>query len=217
MTSRRTTLALGAAFLAAPALVGLTRPAFAASDNDAPRANPMPDTLRRDLERDPNAPVLGNPQGDVTLTEFFDYNCGFCRGMAPVMREVMAADPNLRVAMREWPVFGEGSVFAARAALASMQQGRYAQMHRALMSMRGQADEASVMRIAGEVGLDPDRLRQDMGSDAVAEHIDRSMELADHMALIGTPTFIAGDEAVFGQNSLQELQELIARGRTALG
>ncbi|HRO16335.1 MAG TPA: DsbA family protein [Paracoccus sp. (in: a-proteobacteria)] len=206
MPTRRLLLLSGAALAATAAFPAL-----------AQRANPMPDELRRALERDPNVPVLGNPQGDVTLTEFFDYNCPFCRKMVPVMQQLIASDPNLRVVFREWPVFGEGSEFAARAALASLGQGKYWQMHAGLMGMKGRAEEATVMRTARQVGLDPDRLRADMQKKHVSDHIQGSMDLADHMGLAGTPSLIAGDEAVFGQISLGELQAMVARARRALG
>ena len=206
MLTRRLILASGAAFAASTAL-----PAF------AQRANPMPDELRKALERDPSAPVLGNPKGDVTLTEFFDYNCPFCRKMMPLVPQLIASDPNLRVVFREWPVFGEGSEFAARAALASLDQGKYWQMHAGLMGMKDRAVEATVMRVARQVGLDTERLRKDMTSKRVTDHIHRSMDLADHMGLVGTPTLIAGDEAVFGENDLAEMKALVARARTTLG
>ncbi|MDO5632805.1 MAG: DsbA family protein [Paracoccus sp. (in: a-proteobacteria)] len=180
------------------------------------RDNPMPESLRRSLERDPNAPVLGNPNGDITLTEFFDYNCSFCRRMVGTMQRLISADPNLRIVFREWPVFGEGSEFAARASLASLRQGKYWQLHAALMGMRGRAEEASVLRAARDVGLDEARLRRDMESESVSEHISNSFMLAEHMGLMGTPTFIAGDEAAFGALSIDDLQELIARGRKVL-
>lgn len=195
-------------------LIGLA--AFAATPVLAQRANPMPDALRKALERDPNAPVLGNPQGDITLTQFFDYNCGFCRKMMPTMQRLIGADPELRVVYREWPVFGEGSDFAARAALASLEQGKYWQMHAGLMGLRGKAEEASVLRVARELGLDEARLRRDMGAARVVDHIDSSHALGDHMGLMGTPTFIAGDEALFGQQSFADMQALIARARATL-
>lgn len=203
MLTRRHALASGLALGAASAL-----PAFA-----APAANPMPPELRKVLERDPNAPVLGNPNGDVTLTEFFDYNCPFCRKMVPTMQRLIGADPNLRVVFREWPIFGEGSEFAARAALASLPQGKYWQVHAGLMGIKGRAVEATVLRVLRGLDLDLDRLRADMDAPRVTDHITRSAELADHMGLAGTPTLIAGDEAVFGENSLADVKALIARAR----
>ncbi|MDO5647076.1 DsbA family protein [Paracoccus sp. (in: a-proteobacteria)] len=213
MMNRRSVMARAAALGAVAALPATTLPAVA----QTPRANPMPDDLRRALERDPTAPVLGNPNGNITLTEFFDYNCSFCRRMVPVMQQLISSDPALRVVYREWPVFGPGSDFAARASLASLQQGKYWQFHTALFNARGRADETSVMRTARAVGLDEAKLRTDMQSDAVERHISSSHLLAEHMGLMGTPTFIAGDEAAFGALSLDEMRELVKRARAALG
>lgn len=104
------------------------------------------------LENDPNAPVLGNPDGDVTVVEFFDYNCPYCRRVKPEIEALLAEDPNVKLVYREWPILGEGSVFAARAALAAREQGKYEEFHWALMGMQGRAEEASVIRVAEEVG-----------------------------------------------------------------
>lgn len=200
---------IGTALLSGGALLTAS-PLSAAPDPDA---NPMPAELRRAIERDPASPVLGNAQGDVTLTEFTDYNCPFCRGMLPGVLRLIARDPQLRVVIRETPVFGEGSWFAARAALAAGLQGRYLPMHKALLSLRGRAEEASVLRVARQVGLDLPRLQRDMKGDAVNAQIDASLELFDHMGLAGTPTFIAGNEGVFGRQDEGELAAMIVRAR----
>lgn len=207
MIPRRLVLASAAACGIAAAL-----PASAAD-----RPNPMPEELRKALERDPTAPVLGNPAGDITLSVFFDYNCPHCRKMAAPIGGLISSDPQLRVVYREWPVFGEGSEFAARASLASLDTGKYWQFHTALLSMKGRAEEASVMRVARQTGLDPDALRRGMGAENVTRHIGLSFQLAEHMGLMGTPTFIAGDEAVFGEQSRADLAALVARGRKTLG
>lgn len=190
--------------------------AFPAIAISATRDNPMPDELRKSLERDPNAPVLGNPKGDITLTEFFDYNCPFCREMIGTVHRVIAEDSNLRVVYREWPVFGEGSVFASRASLASLEQGKYWQLHEAMMRMKGPAEEASVMKIVKQLGLDEAKLRKDMEAANIDEHFDKSEALANHMGLMGTPTFVAGDEGAFGKISLEEVKGLISRAREIL-
>lgn len=180
------------------------------------RDNPMPDELRKALERASNAPVLGNPAGDITLTEFFDYNCPFCRSSVGAVHRLIVQDKSLRVVFREWPVFGEGSVFSSKASLAALKQGKYWQFHTGLMAIDGKADEGTATKIARQVGLDMDRMRADMASPEVLDHIDQSMELAEHMGLMGTPTFIAGDEGLFGKQSLADLRGLVARGRTVL-
>ncbi|MTE01765.1 thioredoxin domain-containing protein [Paracoccus sp. YIM 132242] len=183
----------------------------------AGRPNPMPEDLRAALERDPTAPVLGNPGGDITLSVFFDYNCPHCRKMVGPIGALIASDPRLRVVYREWPVFGEGSDFAARASLASLDTGRYWQFHTALMAMQDRAAETSVMRVARRLGLDEAALRRVMAAERVERHIRLSFQLAEHMGLMGTPTFIAGDEAVFGEQGRADLAALVARGRRTLG
>jgi protein-disulfide isomerase len=183
----------------------------------ADRPNPMPDELRKALERDPTAPVLGNPEGDITLSVFFDYNCPHCRKMVGPIGALISSDPQLRVVYREWPVFGEGSDFAARASLASLETGKYWQFHMGLMAMKGRAEEASVLRVARQLGLDQVALRRGMEAEPVTRHIALSFQLAEHMGLMGTPTFIAGDEAVFGEQSPADLADFVARGRRTLG
>ncbi|MFH5773154.1 DsbA family protein [Paracoccus sp. NGMCC 1.201697] len=180
------------------------------------RDNPMPEDLRKALEHAPNTPVLGNAKGDITLTEFFDYNCPYCRTSVKDVHALIAQDKTLRVVFHEWPVFGEGSVFSSKASLAALKQGKYWQFHTALMAIDGKADQASATAVAKQVGLDMERLLADMESSEVLSHIDQSMLLADHMGLTGTPTFIAGDEGLFGKQSLSQLRGLVSRGRATL-
>nr|WP_010394293.1 DsbA family protein [Paracoccus sp. TRP] len=206
---RRNLILAGASLLSLPVL---GRPALAKKT----RENPMPEDLRKALERDPTSPVLGNPQGDITLTEFFDYNCPFCRKMVDPMHRLITSDKNLRVVFREWPVFGEDSEFAARASLASLQQGKYWQMHTALFRTKGRVTEVATMRAAREVGLDIARLERDMAAEQIERHISMSHMLAEHMGLVGTPTFVAGDEGAFGQYSLADLRGLVERARETL-
>lgn len=170
---------------------------------------------REVLERDPNAPVLGNPEGDVTVVEFFDYNCPYCRRVKPEIEALLEADPNVRLVYREWPILGEGSVFAARAALAAREQGLYEQFHWAMMAMNGRANESSVLRIAEEVGLDVTQLRRDMEAPEVAEHIQTSMRLTQALGLNGTPSFVIGDALVPGIVDVDQLQTLVTDAREA--
>ncbi|UWP93898.1 DsbA family protein (plasmid) [Aliiroseovarius crassostreae] len=150
------------------------------------------------LEKDPNAPVLGNPDGDVTVVEFFDYNCPYCKRAMPQVQGLLEADPNVRLVYREWPILGDGSVFAAKAALAARDQGKYEEFHWALMGMNGRAEDATVLRIAREVGLDIEQLRRDMETPEVEEHIATSMRLARDLGFNGTPSFVIGDSLVPG-------------------
>ncbi len=167
------------------------------------------------LELDPNAPVLGNPDGDVTVVEFFDYNCPYCRRAMDVVQGLLNDDPDVRLVYREWPILGEGSVFAAKAALAAREQGKYEAFHWALMSMNGRAEEASVMRVAAEVGLDVDRLRRDMEVPEIQEHLVTSMNLAQSLGFNGTPSFVVGEELVPGFVEQPELVEVVEAARKA--
>lgn len=170
---------------------------------------------RTTLERDPNAPILGNPDGDVTIVEFFDYNCPYCKRAMPEVNDLMAEDTNVRLVLREWPILSEGSAFAARAALASRQQGKYAEMHDALMTMRGKVEAEAVLRIAGEVGLDVEKLKTDMQSPEVEEHLATSMRLAEALGFNGTPSFVVGDQLIPGFVEKPQLVEAVTAARAA--
>lgn len=165
------------------------------------------------LERDPNAPILGNPDGDVTIVEFFDYNCPYCKRAMPEVNALLAEDTNVRLVLREWPILSEGSAFAARAALASRQQGKYAEMHDALMTMRGKVEAEAVLRIAGEVGLDVEKLKIDMQSPEVEEHIATSIRLAEALGFNGTPSFVVGDQLIPGFVEKPQLVEAVTAAR----
>lgn len=165
------------------------------------------------LMNDPLAEVFGNPDGDVTMVEFFDYNCGYCRDSSPTVAALLASDPNLRIVMREFPILGEGSVEAARAALAARKQNGYEAFHWALMEMKGQAQLASVLKLAREQGLDVDRLQADMEAPEIDAHIANSMSLAQALGINGTPSFVVGNTLVPGALPLEQLQELIAQER----
>ena len=152
--------------------------------------------LRDDFEQ--NAPIFGNLDGSVTLVEFFDYNCGYCRRAAPEVKAVLEANKDVRIVYREFPILGPGSEIAARASLAARNQGKYQQFHEAMMALNGQAFEASVMEVAGDVGLDLEVLKTDMQSDLVNDHIAASLRLAEALRITGTPTFVLGDEIIPG-------------------
>lgn len=167
------------------------------------------------LEQDPNAPVLGNPDGDVTIVEFFDYNCPYCKRVKPEMEALLASDPNIRVVYREWPILGEGSVFAARAALASRNQGKYVEFHWAMMTLQGRAEEASVLRVAAAIGIDVDQLRVDMDAAEIDEHIQTSMTLTSQLGFTGTPSFVIGDALVPGFVEASQLEAYVLAARKA--
>jgi protein-disulfide isomerase len=167
------------------------------------------------LENDPNAPVLGNLYGDVTVVEFFDYNCPYCRRVKPQIETLLEEDPNVRLVYREWPILGDGSVFAARAALASREQGKYEEFHWALMGMQGRAEEISVIRVAEEVGLDIAKLRRDMQAAKIDAHIAASIELSRALGFNGTPSFVIGDVLVPGVIEADQMIRLAQEARAA--
>lgn len=164
--------------------------------------------LRDGFEK--NAPIFGNLDGSVTLVEFFDYNCGYCRRAAPEVKAVLEANKDVRIIYREFPILGPGSEVAARASLAARNQGKYQQFHEAMMALNGQAVEASVMKIAGDVGLDLKVLKTDMQSNLVNDHIAASLRLAEALGITGTPTFVLGDEIIPGVIERGTLLEKIA-------
>lgn len=164
---------------------------------------------RQLLEQDPNAPVLGNPDGDVTVVEFFDYNCPYCRRAMSEVQGLLNADPDVRLVYREWPILNEGSVFAARAALAAREQGKYEDFHWALMGLEEPAIEASVLRVAKEIGLDLDKLRADMNAPDVQQHIDDSKRLTRALGFNGTPSFVIGDNLIPGYVEQKQLEVLV--------
>ena len=170
---------------------------------------------RDELERNKNAPVLGNPNGDVTVIEFFDYNCVYCKRAAETIKKLINADKNVRLVFREWPILSKSSTFAARAALASRKQGKYENMHWALMKLR-RVNESTVLNVAKNQGLDLDRLRKDMKSSEVEAHIALSMKLARNLGITGTPTFVVGDALKPGIVPLTELRKLVAKARKNL-
>jgi protein-disulfide isomerase len=161
--------------------------------------------------------VLGNPKGDVTLVEFFDYNCAFCKRALPDMLELLKDDPKLKVVLKEFPVLGPGSVEAAKVAVAVRMQDKagkkYLDFHQKLLGGRGAADKARALAVAKEVGIDMTRLDKDMASDEVKVSIDESLKLAETLGLNGTPSYIVGKDVVVGAVGLDALREKVAFAR----
>lgn len=171
------------------------------------------ESRRDELVNDPMSAVGGNPDGDVTVVEFFDYNCPHCRRAVSVVAEVERKDPKLRLVYKELPILGASSVFAARAALASRKQDGYIAFHRALLQEDRRLTEDRVMEIAGSVGLDIEKLKADMEDPAIRDALARNRELAQAIGITGTPSFVIGDELVQGAVDLNALEELIAQAR----
>ncbi len=142
--------------------------------------------------------VAGNPKGSITMVEYFDYNCGYCKRAMPDVLKLVDEDKDLKIVMKEFPILGPGSAFAARAALASKNQGKYWEFHLALMRQRGAITEQSTLKVAEKVGLDVDKLKQDMNSKQVEETLGANMAVAQSLGINGTPAFIIDDKLIPG-------------------
>lgn len=159
-------------------------------------ADPPQDALvRANLEAldHGSSTVLGNPSGDVTIVEFFDYACPFCKALQPRLEAFLAKDRKVRLVLKEFPILTPASIMASKAALAAERQGRYAQFHLALMHLEGSPDGASILATARSVGLDMVRLQKDMASPATLTAIRANFDLAKKLHVQGTPTVIVGD------------------------
>jgi protein-disulfide isomerase len=169
------------------------------------------------LYNSPYQVVLGNPQGDVTFVEFFDYNCGYCKRAYDDMINLMKADPKLKVVLKEFPVLGPGSVEAAQVAVAVRMQDKsgkkYLEFHQKLLLGRGQADKARALAVAKDIGLDMARLEKDMASEEAKASIEESLKLAESLGLNGTPSYVVGPNVVVGAIGLPGLKEKVNTAR----
>ena len=170
-------------------------------------------TRADEIFRHPASPVGGNPDGDVTLVELFDYNCRYCRASAPVLREVPGNDRQLRFVFKEFPILGPGSTFAARAALAAQRQGKYGPLHDALFQLQGSLSEQSVLATATAIGLDLEQLKRDMADPSIEAEIARNHELAAALGITGTPSWVVGEEVIAGAVDRATLEERVAQAR----
>ncbi len=160
--------------------------------------------------------VGGNPDGDITVVEFMDYRCGYCRRAAPEVEELIASDGNIRFVIKEFPILGEASVIMSRFAIATQRvagDDAYKQVHDTLMALSGEPSEPVLRRIAGEFGLDADAILAEMNSDSVTRQIAETRALADALQIRGTPTFVMGDALVRGYVDLKGMREIIAEER----
>lgn len=170
-------------------------------------------THRRALFEDPADPVRGNPRGDVTIVEFFDVRCPYCKRLHAEMAGLLRRDRNLRVVMKDLPILGPQSVVAARALLAAQRQGKYAELYDALMGLRGQPTDAAIRAEAERLGLDHARLRRDMEDPAIQRRLDANIALARALRIEGTPALVIGETLVPGAVPLAQIEQLIAEAR----
>jgi protein-disulfide isomerase len=165
----------------------------------------------------PRGVVLGNKDGDVTFVEFFDYNCGYCKRAMADMLDLMKTDPKLKVVLKEFPVLSEGSVEAAKVAVAVRMQDpggkKYLDFHQKLLGGRGPADKLRAIAAAKEAGLDIGRLEKDLASPEVRATIEENFKLAEAMGMNGTPSYVIGKQVVIGAVGLDGLREKIGLAR----
>ncbi len=183
---------------------------------DAQKAEQTRQTIaaaRDELFKDSTNPVGGNPNGDVTIVEFFDYRCPYCKAVAPDLQKALSADGKVRLIYKEFPILGPESIVAAKAALAAVAQDKYQPFHDKLIAFKGNLDDAAIYSMAGDVGLDVTRLKADMEKAAVKNQIDRNYRLADKLNIQGTPAFVIGGELLPGAASVEDLTAAFKRAR----
>jgi protein-disulfide isomerase len=193
--------------LAHPEILPEMAEAYQANESKARLAD-----VSDDVTRPFPGAVLGNPKGTVTLVEFTDYGCTFCRQSVADVKALIAANPDLRVVMREWPIFA-GSQEAARMALAAAQQGKYAAFHDA-MFLHGPPSEATIAIAAKAAGLDMDAARAFAGSRAADFELEKNIALARQLGFDGTPSWVAGDKVFAGAIGRERLAEAVEAART---
>jgi protein-disulfide isomerase len=179
----------------------------------AASAATVPQAVARSIGSDPDAPVTGNPLGSVTVSEFFDYRCPYCRMMQPTLAALLAKDKRVRLVAKEWPIFGGPSVTAARIALAARWQGKYAAVHEALFQLPRTMDEESIRAAAASAGVDMGRLDRDLASrgkeiDAELATVDRE---ARAVGFQGTPGFVIGTLIAPGAIPAAGLDDMVNR------
>lgn len=169
------------------------------------------------LTQNPDVPSVGNPKADITVVEFFDYHCGYCKHMLPTIQEVMKKDPNVRFVFQEFPILSDDSKEAAKAALAAWKIApkKYFEYHTALMKMTGKFDKDALAAAAEKVGIDGNKLKEEMAKPAIEEQLNKTRALATKLQVRGTPAIVVGSEFAPGAIDTQELERLIQAARDA--
>lgn len=168
-----------------------------------------------DIYKRESSPVAGNPKGDITVVEFFDYNCGYCKKAYGDIAKLVEGDSKIRLVLKELPILTKGSEEASRVAIAAKMQGRYWDVHRALITMRGEVNEQTALKSVEKLGLDMPRLKKDMESDEVKQEIAFVRDLAHKMGIQGTPHFLVGDRVIPGApgNLLEQMSGYVTELR----
>jgi protein-disulfide isomerase len=187
-------------------------PAFAHDDRDHEKV--LTEAL---VLRDPDIPVIGNPEGDITIVEYYDYNCPYCRKVAPEIRQVVQDDGKVRLVLKDWPILGEVSKAAARMALAAKYQNKFVEAHDALIGVSSRLTEPRVRELLAGASINMERLNADL--TAKAKEIDailkRNGDQAEAFEFRGTPSFIVGKFRVPGVLTMAEFERVISDARKA--
>jgi len=167
--------------------------------------------------RDPDNPVFGNPDGDITIVEWFDFNCPYCRKLEPELRQVVQDDGKVRLVLKDWPILGPVSVVAARTALACKYQGKYDKAHDALIGVSSKLTEPRIPELLAGAGVDVDRAKKDLAANAKAIDgmLARNNQTAEGLGFRGTPSFIVGKFRVPGVLTMDQFEQAIADARKA--
>ena len=206
LPTRRAALTLiGAGALAA----GGIAPARAAADDEV--------LTEAKVLRDPDVPVAGNPEGNISIIEWSDYNCPYCRKLEPELRQVIQDDGNVRLVLKDWPILGPVSVTAARIALAAKYQDKYHKAHDAMIGVSSRLTESRINELLAAAGIDMDRLKRDLTGHAkdIDAILKRNNDQAEAFGFRGTPSFIVGKYRVPGVLSMNQFEQVIADARKA--
>jgi protein-disulfide isomerase len=190
-----------------------------ANDEERQKAEAQQEVESRQdqIFNNPADPVFGNLQGDVTVVEFFDYRCPYCKRVTDSLMQLLSDDPNIKLVYKELPILGPESVVAARIALAAHRQGKYEQVHTAFMAHKGSFAEAALLKLAASVGADPAKLATDMQDPAILGALQANDSLAAALGITGTPGFLFGKQLVPGAISLDDMKKLVSAARAQAG
>lgn len=196
--------------VAGAAAIGIAPHAALAHDDDKVLTEAL-------VLRDPEVPVVGNPNGDISIVEWYDYNCPYCRRIAPEVRQVVEDDGKVRLVLKDWPILGEVSKLSARLVLAAKYQDKFLPAHEALIGVASRLTEPRVRELIAGAGVDMDRLNKDLASNAASINgvLARNNDQARAFEFRGTPSFIVGKFRVPGSLSMKEFEQVIADARKA--
>ncbi|HVJ55409.1 MAG TPA: DsbA family protein [Aliidongia sp.] len=165
---------------------------------------------REELNNDPTSPVIGNPKGDVTIVEFFDYRCPYCKSSAPMIETLLAEDKGVRLVLKDFPILGKESVFASRVALVTAKHGKYPDFYKAMFALKTQVTEESTLDVVKSIGLDPAAVKQEMEAADIDAILKHNYDLGRALGADGTPAFVIGDSVTSGALTGEELRGKIA-------